>query len=302
MDAGRARRGRRRGGRSLLSPRTGGRHALEAPGDYPVLEIRHPITGAVMPRNMPAPVVSWKTNAAGGEEWVVAFKVGGASPLKPGQDTQAAPGGRTWWFEGVQPLWRPEERVWRQIKEAAGSGPIDVSVGAFGKGNHHLQARGTARFTLSRDTVDQPLFYREVNLPFAEAVKDPIEDSLAVRGALTGAHAAGGPGESAGVRQLPFLRPQRRVSGDGRGLRQQQGLLCHHADRRRRCGWPPATSSAWDDYRREDGQQTFGLLSQISPDGRYVVSTVKDRSVFVPRPESGVFATLLSAQRHHGGL
>ena len=41
----------------------------------------------------------------------------------------------------------------------------------------------------------------------------------------------------------------------------------------------------WDDYRREDGQQTFGLLSQISPDGRYVVSTVKDRSVFVPRPD-----------------
>ena len=41
----------------------------------------------------------------------------------------------------------------------------------------------------------------------------------------------------------------------------------------------------WDDYRREDGQQTFGLLSQISPDGRYVLSTVKDRSVFIARPE-----------------
>ena len=42
---------------------------------------------------------------------------------------------------------------------------------------------------------------------------------------------------------------------------------------------------SWDDYRREDGQQTFGLLSQISPDGRYVLSTVKDRSVFVPKPD-----------------
>jgi hypothetical protein len=35
------------------------RRALEAPGDYPVLKIRHPIAGAVMPLNMPAPVVSW---------------------------------------------------------------------------------------------------------------------------------------------------------------------------------------------------------------------------------------------------
>ena len=41
----------------------------------------------------------------------------------------------------------------------------------------------------------------------------------------------------------------------------------------------------WDDYKREDGQQTLGLLSQVSPDGQVVVSTVKDRSVFVPRPE-----------------
>ena len=30
---------------------------------------------------------------------------------------------------------------------------------------------------------------------------------------------------------------------------------------------------------------TFGLLSQVSPCGRYVISTVKDRSVFVPRPD-----------------
>ncbi len=37
----------------------------------------------------------------------------------------------------------------------------------------------------------------------------------------------------------------------------------------------------WADYKKEDKQLTFGLLSQVSPDGRYVVSTVKDRSVFV---------------------
>jgi tetratricopeptide (TPR) repeat protein len=40
----------------------------------------------------------------------------------------------------------------------------------------------------------------------------------------------------------------------------------------------------WNDYRKEDGEQTFGLLSQVSPDGRFVISTVKDKSVFVPMP------------------
>ncbi len=41
----------------------------------------------------------------------------------------------------------------------------------------------------------------------------------------------------------------------------------------------------WDDYRREDGEPTLGLLSQISPDGRFVLSTVKDLSVFMPMPD-----------------
>ena len=30
---------------------------------------------------------------------------------------------------------------------------------------------------------------------------------------------------------------------------------------------------------------TFGLLSQISPDGRYAVSKAKDRSLVVPKPD-----------------
>ena len=40
----------------------------------------------------------------------------------------------------------------------------------------------------------------------------------------------------------------------------------------------------WSDYKRDDGELTFGLLSQVSPDGRYVISTVKDRAVFVATP------------------
>lgn len=41
----------------------------------------------------------------------------------------------------------------------------------------------------------------------------------------------------------------------------------------------------WSDYKRNEKDPTYGLLSQVSPDGRYVVSTVKDRSVFVPRDD-----------------
>jgi len=42
---------------------------------------------------------------------------------------------------------------------------------------------------------------------------------------------------------------------------------------------------SWSDFKREEKEPTFGLLSQISPDGRYLISTVKDVSVFVAVPE-----------------
>jgi tetratricopeptide (TPR) repeat protein len=252
----------------LLPARTGLRRALETSGDYPVLEIQHPIAGAVMPRNMPAPVVTWKTNAAGGEEWLVAFKAGGLA----------------WWFERIQPMWRPNDRVWREIKDAARAGPIEVIIGAFGKDSRRLQARGAVRFTLSRDTVDHPLFYREVNLPFSEAVKDPSKIRWRF-GALDQ-----GTLPPVVLEKLPVCGNCHSFDRKGEFLAMDVDYANSKASyviTRIAPEMRLATSDiiCWDDYRREDGQQTFGLLSQISPDGRYVVSTVKDRSVFVARPD-----------------
>jgi tetratricopeptide (TPR) repeat protein len=247
---------------------SGLRQALEGPGNYPALEIGHPIAGAVMPLNMPAPVVTWKTNAGGGQEWAAAFKAGG----------------RAWWFEGIRPMWRPKDRVWRQIKDAARGGTIEVVVGAFGKGSRRLEARGAARFTLSRETVDYPLFYREVNLPFSEAVKDPSK----IRWRFGALDRGTIP---------PVVLEKLPVCGNCHSFDQKGEFLAMDVDYANSKAAYVITRTApqmrlatsdiitWDDYRREDGQQTFGLLSQISPDGRYVLSTVKDRSVFVPKPD-----------------
>jgi tetratricopeptide (TPR) repeat protein len=243
------------------------RQALESAGNYPALEIEHPISGAVMPWNMPAPVVTWKTNAGGGQEWVGAIKAGG----------------RAWWFEDIRPMWRPKDDVWRRIKEAAGGGAIEAVIGAFGKGGRRLESRGAVRFTLSRETVDYPLFYREVNLPFSEAVKDPSKIRWRFgaldRGTLP-----------------PVVLENLPVCGNCHSFDRKGEFLAMDVDYANSKAAYVITRTApemrlatsdiitWDDYRREDGQQTFGLLSQISPDGRYVLSTVKDRSVFVPKP------------------
>ena len=39
----------------------------------------------------------------------------------------------------------------------------------------------------------------------------------------------------------------------------------------------------WSEH--QDGKFTYGLLSQISPDGRFVVSTLNDAEIFVDRDD-----------------
>lgn len=49
---------------------------------------------------------------------------------------------------------------------------------------------------------------------------------------------------------------------------------------------------SWTDYKRDDGVPTFGLLAKISPDGKYAISTVKDKSIFVPVDKSFWYSQL----------
>jgi len=241
---------------------------MEDPANYPPLEIQHPIAGAVLPLNFPPPVVAWKTNTAAGKIWVTGLKAGG----------------RAWWFERTEPLWRPSAKVWRQVKASAQGGPIEVVVGALDGERRRLKARGSVRFTLARETVDYPLFYREVNLPFVEAVKDPTRIRWRF-GAIDR-----GELPSVVLENLPvcgnchsFDRKGEFLAMDVDYANEKASYVITRTGPEMRL----ATSDiiTWDDYRREDGQETFGLLSQISPDGRYVLSTVKDRSVFVPKPD-----------------
>ena len=242
---------------------------LESSGSVAALEIQHPIQGAVMPRNMPAPVLLWETNVPGVDAWVAAFKAGS----------------QKWVFEGIQPRWRPGETEWRGIKQAARGGAIDLIVAGYGMEHpRQVHARGAIRFTVSSDAVEAPLFYREVNLPFKEAVKDPSH----IRWRF-GALDQGAP--------PPIVLQNLPVCGNCHSFSRNGEYLAMDVDYANDKGSYVITRTAremrlatseiitWDDYRREDGQLTLGLLSQISPDGHFVLSTVKDRSIFMFKPD-----------------
>ena len=144
--------------------------------------------------------------------------------------------------------------------------------------------RAAVTLRTSDDEVGAPLFYREVNLPFIDAVTDPSK----IRWRFGSISSPQPP--PVVLTGLPVCGNCHSFSPDGRIL----AMDVDYANSKGSYVITPvktqmvlATSDiiTWDDYKREDGEQTFGLLSQVSPDGRYVVSTVKDKSVFVPMPE-----------------
>lgn len=233
------------------------------------LEIQHPLPGAVMPANMPAPVVLWSTNVPGVSKWSVRFKAGS----------------KNWVFADVQPRWHPPESEWGQVRQAAGGEPCELEITGVETGEAGgIKARGAVRFALAKENLTTPLFYREVNLPFAEAVKDPSK----IRWRF---------GSMESGRIAPIVLEKLPVCGNCHSFDRKGEHLAMDVDYANSKGSYVITQTrpemrlatseiiAWDDYRREDGQPTLGLLSQISPDGRYVLSTVKDMSVFMAMPE-----------------
>lgn len=176
--------------------------------------------------------------------------------------------------------WIPSESLWATIKSRSTIAPATIHI----IGTDHFKAYSLAsiRIQTSPDPVGSPIFYREVNLPFQQAVKDPSRirwrfGSVATRQA-----------PPIVLQNMPVCGNCHSFSADGSVLGMDVDYANNKASYVLTTTAPEMTLATsdiitWSDYRRQDNLQSFGLLSQVSPDGRYAISTVQDRSVFVPQ-------------------
>ncbi len=233
------------------------------------LKVRYPADGTVFPPEIVPPAIRW-TDESQADTWsvVVSFTAGGAAMA---HETRTS-------------AWTPEPEEWEAIKKRTIESDATITLAGFQRAKPDMiisHARITVR--TSKDLVGAPIFYREVILPFIEAVKDPSR----IRWRLG---LISSPNPRTVLEKLP-------VCGNCHSFPKDASVLAMDVDYanskgsyiispvERRMALRPQQVITWDDYRREDGEQTYGLLSQISPDGQVVVSTVKDRSVFVPKPD-----------------
>jgi hypothetical protein len=234
------------------------------------LVIEYPQEGTLFPPEISAPAFRWKDEDSRADLWLVSVEFADGR-------------GRLNDF-AAQPEWRPEPAVWEKIKSRSRQTPAVVTVIGLNR-QTPAQALSAGRVIIktSSDEVGAPLFYREVNLPFADAVKDPST----IRWRFGAVSSTQPP--PVVLENLPVCGNCHSFSADGAVL----GMDIDYANDKGSYAIAQVGESmtldknviiTWSDYQKDEREPTFGLLSQVSPDGRFVVSTVKDESVFVPKP------------------
>ncbi len=250
------------------------RHAASAQGPLaaaasaPTLRITYPLDGTLFPPEIVAPTFVWEDKTPGATTWRIVI-----SDDKGKELSQAT---------SPNQRWRPTENDWQRIKQA--SLERDASFTLTSLAGDKLVATAKLRFRTSQDEVRDSLFYREVPLPFLEAVQDPSR----IRWRFGTIDDPDGP--PIVLQNLPVCGNCHSFADNGSVL----GLDVDYGNDKGAYGIVPVEKNmllddakiiTWADFKRDDGELTFGLLSRVSPSGRYVVSTVKDRSVFVAIPD-----------------
>ena len=232
------------------------------------LEITYPLDETLFPPDIVAPTFKWKDGTAKVAQWQVLVQFDGQ------QDVMR--------FQATESQWRPSEAAWAEIKQLSVDNDAHVAlVGLDSEGGPASSA--TVRIRTSTDPVVDSIYYREVPLPFISAVQDPSR----IRWRFGSVDSEQQP--PIVLEDLPVCGNCHSFSGDGGVL----GMDVDYGNDKGGYAILPVSKDmtlndekiiTWSDYKKDDGEATFGLLSQVSPDGRYVISTVKDRAVFVATP------------------
>jgi Flp pilus assembly protein TadD len=235
------------------------------------LRITYPLDGTLFPPEIVAPTFVWDDTTTGADRWnIVVRDDAGGELLKASVETKR---------------WRPSEESWGELKRRSLERDAEVTISGVSRARPDaVLSSAKVRLRTSKDPVGDSLFYREVPLPFLKAVQDPSK----IRWRYGTIDAPDGP--PIVLENLPVCGNCHSFADDGSVL----GLDVDYGNDKGAYGILPVQKNmvmkdesiiTWADYKRDDGELTFGLLSRVSPTGRYVISTVKDRSVFVAIPD-----------------
>ncbi|MFC1512143.1 tetratricopeptide repeat protein [Candidatus Latescibacterota bacterium] len=233
------------------------------------LSVTYPFDGTLFPPEIAPPTVIWDDTASGASIWNVLIEFQDADdPVE---------------VEISAMEWTPRSDMWESIKKRSLEKTARLTITGYKKtlGITKRVSEKSFSITTSEDEVGAPIFFRAVTLPFEYAVEH-METMKWCLGDISSAEPA-----KVVLENMPVCGNCHSFTADGSTIGMDVDYANDKgsyiiADVAEETSLTNDDVITWADYRREDGELTYGLLSQMSPDGRYVVSTVKDLSVFVP--------------------
>lgn len=273
--------------------------------DCASLTIDYPLDGSIFPPEIVPPTLLWHDDTPGVDCWLVAFVLNdGKSWLGALVPGDSPPEGeidprclietneiyRGTPYQRTAKAWTVHKQVWDRVKQHSVETPYRLYIVGFsGENPGQVLSCGAITCVTSKDPVGAPIFYRDVPLapsqtergvikPLSEAFLPLIawrlrdiskpESRLVLTGLLTCANChsfstdgktlgmdVDGPAGDKGAYAIVPIEKETII--------EQKDII------------------SWNSFQgKPPGQKTIGFLSQVSPDGRYVVTTLNE-SVYV---------------------
>jgi hypothetical protein len=263
------------------------------------ITVAYPLEGSVFPPEFPAPTLLWHDASPRARSWTIDVSFGdGAAPSlhaasqgEPPQVGEIDPRAvgptneppRLTPEQAAEHAWTPDDATWDAIKKGSTEKPAVLTItGYSGSPLRRIVSRGRVSILTSKDPVGAPIFYRDVPLMPSAGERGVIKplDLKAVPLIAWRLRNVADKGSRVLMTGLHSCANCHSVSRDGRtmgmdldGPRNNKGLYALFSIR------PQSAIRSenvieWSSYRGKlGGKLRVAFMSQVSPEGRYVITT-----------------------------
>ena len=263
-----------------------------------VATIDYPLNGSIFPPEITPPTFLWR-DAAQASHWQIEIKFADGSaamrfdtagpPLSVGEiDPRCVSANnelpKLTPMQAAAHTWIPDTKTWEKIKKHSVTGPAQIVITGYSQNDpKHALPSGRVSIQTSTDPVGAPIFYRDVPLMPSETEKGVIKplaasaiqliqwrlrsvDQAQSRVVLEGMHTC--------ANCHSFSRDGKTMGIDMDGPRNDKGLYALVPVKpqitianKDMVSWNPSQD-------RQFGLNRVGFMSQVSPDGKYVLTMV----------------------------
>jgi len=262
--------------------------------------IDYPLNGSVFPPDMGAPTFLWRDPAVNTNAWAIDVTFANGSAV-----LHVDAKGERMHVGEIDPrcisannklpeltpeqaaahTWKPDAATWTAMKKQAGSGAVTITIHGYASADgRQAVSSGAMQMHVSADPVNAPIFYRDVPLMPSETEKGFIKPLAAnavpliawrmrnVADAqshvvMTGLHTC--------ANCHSFAANGKTLGLDIDGPQNDKGLYAL-APVAQKMTIGTENMVSWSKFRGEEGVQLrVGFMSQVSPDGHFVVTTIR---------------------------